>query len=393
MTTAEPTPQTPILIKEFNGAKQARLFTTLKQPQFSGQLQVKSSTGVKWIFYLHMGDILYAVGGNHQVRRWRRNIADRLPQISSGLSKLPPELAGSDDEEDSSRCWEYELLCLWVEQGKITYDEAVEVVKATIIEVIFDITQVMEVTCELKPDESLSRKLALIEAEEVIQQAQELWEAWQNARIADRYPDMAPVIKQPEQMQKTTSPQVYQTLRELLDGQHTLRDLAVQMKRDIIELTRNMVPYMQVGLVELIGVPDLPPPEIEEEVATGPLIVSVDDSPLICHIMEDILFKAGYRFVGLNDPLMAVEIISQQKPDFIFLDLEMPNKDGYEVCTQLRRIPYFKNLPIVILTGNDGFVDKIKAKVCGANEFINKPVSADRILGVIRKYLVQANYN
>ncbi|MDJ0716971.1 MAG: response regulator [Prochloraceae cyanobacterium] len=393
MTTDRNTPQDPIKIREFNASKQSRLFQTLKQPQFSGQLQITSSTGVKWSFYLHMGDILYAVGGTHPVRRWRRNVITHFPGITSSLLKLPPELAGSDDEEDSSRCWEYELLCLWVEQGQITYDQAVAMVKDTIVEVLFDVTQTMQVVCELKPGQSLSRKLALVEAEEIIGKSKELWEGWQNARIADRYPDSAPVVKQPEQMQKNTSPQVYQTLRELLDGQHTLRDLAVQMEKSVMELTHSMVPYIQVGLVELVDIEDLPPPELEEVVATGPLIASVDDSPLICHVMEDIVSKAGYRFMAVNEPLKAVENILNQKPDFIFLDLEMPHTNGYEVCTQLRKVPYFKNTPIVILTGNDGFVDKIKAKMCGATEFLNKPVAADVVLRTIRKYLEQIGLN
>ncbi|MDJ0725956.1 MAG: response regulator [Prochloraceae cyanobacterium] len=394
MTTAKPANQPPINIKEFNAPKQTKLFEALKQPQFSGQLQVTApASGLKWSFYLHMGDLLYAVGGSHPVRRWRRNIALHLPQITSGLLELPSELAGSDDDEDSSRCWEYELLCLWVEKGKITYDEAVVIIKSTLVEVLFDITQVMQVKCELKPGQSLSRKLALVEAEETIAEAQKLWEAWQNARIADRYPDTAPIIKQPEQMQKTTKAQVYQTLRELLDGQHTLRDLAVQMKREVLDVTHSMVPYIQVGLVELIPIEDLPPPEIREQETTGPLIAGVDDSPLICHVMEEIVTKAGYRFMAINDPLKAVETISNERPDFIFLDLEMPHTNGYELCTQLRKISYFKNTPIVILTGNDGFVDKIKARMCGANEFLNKPVSPEKVLSEIRKYLQQSGLN
>lgn len=393
MTTAKPVNKAPIHIKEFNASKQSKLFLALKQPQFSGQLQITAPSGQKWSFYLHMGDLLYAVGGPHPVRRWRRNIAIHLPQITSGLLELPSELAGSDDEEDSSRCWEYELLCLWVEKGKISYDEAVIIIKATLVEVLFDITQAMRVKCELKPDQSLSRKLALVDAEETIAEAEKLWEAWQKAKIADRYPDTAPIIKQPEKMQKTTKAQIYQTLRELLDGQHTLRDLAVQMKKELIDVTHSMVPFIQGGLVELVPIEDLPPPEIREQETSGPLIAGVDDSPLICHVLEEIVSKAGYRFIAINEPLKAVEIISNAKPDFIFLDLEMPHTNGYELCTQLRKIAYFKNTPIVILTGNDGFVDKLKAKMCGANEFLSKPVSVEKILGEIGKYLQQTGLN
>jgi chemotaxis family two-component system response regulator PixG len=67
----------------------------------------------------------------------------------------------------------------------------------------------------------------------------------------------------------------------------------------------------------------------------------------------------------------------------------MPNTNGYEICAKLRKLPGFRNTPIVILTGNDGFVDRVRAKLVGASDFLSKPVDAGTVLSVIRKHLEQ----
>jgi chemotaxis family two-component system response regulator PixG len=105
--------------------------------------------------------------------------------------------------------------------------------------------------------------------------------------------------------------------------------------------------------------------------------------------MEALLVAAGYQFVGVNDALRAFSILLTRKPDLVFLDLVMPNTNGYEICSKLRKLPSFQNTPIVILTGNDGIVDRVRAKLVGASDFLSKPVDAETVLGVIRKHLRQ----
>ena len=66
----------------------------------------------------------------------------------------------------------------------------------------------------------------------------------------------------------------------------------------------------------------------------------------------------------------------------------MPNTNGYEVCEKLRRIPLFRNTPIVILTGNDGVVDRVRTKMVGATDFLSKAkVDGEAVLAVLNKHL------
>ena len=383
-------------IQQFTVTQQIEFFESLKESKFSGQLVVSDSPDATWVFYLYLGRIVYADGGGHSIRRWRRHLVAYCPERLAQVSEIQSDLAKLAQEE-SRMPWQYRLLSLWIDQNKITRDQGTKVIKATVIEVLFDLTQAIEVNCEIIKDNLMSTRLALIDAEKVIGEANKLWQAWQGAKIADRSPDMAPVIRQPEALQKRTSAQVYQNLSQLLDGQQTLRDLGVRMKRDVVTVTRSLLPYIQLGLVQLVAVNDIPPPvsaPIAQKLSKTStpqrkVIACIDDSPLICQTLESIITQAGYQFVSEMDGLRAIAVLLSRKPDFIFLDLVMPNTNGYEICTQLRKLSYFRHTPIVILTGNDGIIDRVRAKVVGSTDFLSKPIQPELVIETINNHLLQ----
>jgi two-component system, chemotaxis family, response regulator PixG len=117
------------------------------------------------------------------------------------------------------------------------------------------------------------------------------------------------------------------------------------------------------------------------------LIACIDDSPAIGQIMESILSSQGYEVLSILNPLQGISILLERKPDLIFLDLVMPNTNGYELCTFLRKTTSFQETPIIILTGNDGVIDRVRAKLTGASEFLGKPPEPQKVLQMVHKYL------
>lgn len=369
-----------------------QLFNHLKSIQFNGQVELITSQGQRWFFYLHLGWLMYATGGTHPVRRWRRNLSQTCPAILSNSSALKIELP-ANEAGNFTTCWEENLLSLWVAQQKITREQAAKVTQGIVAEVLFDLLRAQSLTYQIKSDKLLSTQLILIDAEAVIAKIQPTIQAWKTARLNEYSPTKAPLIKQAEQLEKSVSPSVYQALAHLLNGQYTLHDLAFQMKRDIVQVTRPLLPYIQSGWVELISISDLPSPvktsvpTFSTRSAKEPLIACVDDSPLVCQTMAKLLTSYGYHTFSITDDLRAIATLLTKKPDLIFLDLVMPNTNGYEICTQLRKLSVFRNTPIVILTGNDGIVDQVRARLVGATDFLSKPIEPETVLNVINKHL------
>jgi chemotaxis family two-component system response regulator PixG len=375
-----------------------QLFNHLKKIQFNGQVELITSQGQRWFFYLHLGWLMYATGGTHPVRRWRRNLAQACPDILANSSALKIELP-ANEAGNFTTCWEENLLSLWVAQQKITREQAAKATQAIVAEVLFDLLRAKTITYQIKPDKLLSTQLILIDAEAVITEIQPTLQAWKAAKLNEYSPTKAPLIKQSEQLEKSVSPSVYQALAHLLNGQYTLHDLALQMKRDIVQVTRPLLPYIQSGWVELISVADLPSP-VKTSVPTSstrtakePLIACIDDSLLVCETMAKLLRSGGYQFFSITDDLRAIATLLAKKPDLIFLDLVMPNTNGYEICTQLRKLSVFRNTPIVILTGNDGIVDQVRARLVGASDFLSKPIEPETVLNVIHKHLQHSPLN
>ena len=383
-------------IQHFTASKQIEFFNSLKESRFSGQLVICDRQERIWVLYLYLGRIVYASGGVHPVRRWRRHIVAYCPERLAKTDELQLSLANIAQEE-SRISWEYQLLSLWIDRNKIGREQATKVIKATVIEILFDITQAMEVSCELIKDNLLTTRLILIDAEQVITESNKLYSAWQDAKVADRSPDLAPIIRQHQALKSKTSPQVYQNLNQLLDGKQTLRDLSIRMRRDVATVTRSLLPYIQMGLVQLVAVEDIPPPVstpvaqklFKTKTPRRLTIACIDDSPIVCQTMESIITEAGYNFVSEMDGLRAIAVLLSRKPDLIFLDLVMPNTNGYEICSQLRKLSFFKQTPIVILTGNDGIVDRVRAKMVGSTDFLGKPAQPQQVLDTIKKYIVQ----
>lgn len=366
--------------------------SALKSSQFTGKLAIASTSEQEWKFYLYQGRILYATGGIHPVRRWQRHLAAYCPQIQVNQLNLPAELF-------SREAWEYQLFGLWLKQQQISREQAAQIIRESVTEVLVDILQAGQVKYQTQPENPLPFQLLLIEFEQVLAPAQKLWQSWKAANLTNLLPNKAPIIKRPESLQQQTSPATYQQLTLLLNGKRTLRELAVQMKRQASEVTTSLLPYIQAGIVELVDIPDLlvptnsaalpvapaAPAPPASSVQTTAVIACIDDSPLVCQTMEQILTKAGYQYIAIQDPLRAISTLLTRKPDLIFLDLVMPNLSGYEVCAKLRQMSACRETPIVILSSNA--IDQDRAKTVGVTDYLEKPMQPEAVLQLIGKYL------
>lgn len=111
-----------------------------------------------------------------------------------------------------------------------------------------------------------------------------------------------------------------------------------------------------------------------------PKILIVDDEEKNLKLMSAILKNHGYAFETAKNGLEALEKTQSYKPDLIFLDIMMPEMDGYEVCKRLREEPFTQHIPVVMVTALPDRDSKIKGLDVGANDFLTKPIDATELM-------------
>jgi DNA-binding response OmpR family regulator len=102
-------------------------------------------------------------------------------------------------------------------------------------------------------------------------------------------------------------------------------------------------------------------------------ILVVDDEPISRRAITHALEKARLKCVNVEDPNVAFKLLSEQSFDLVFLDVDMPGMNGFELCTKLRALPAHKKTPVVFVTGLKDLESRASSMMSGGNDFIAKP--------------------
>lgn len=117
------------------------------------------------------------------------------------------------------------------------------------------------------------------------------------------------------------------------------------------------------------------------------LIVLIDDSASVRLFFEHSLRERDIDLIAFSVADDALPLLRHQRPDLVFLDIIMPDKDGLTFLQELRRLPLQSKTPVVIITSKDYAQDRQTAKALGAVEFVAKPMSVQTILGILERHL------
>jgi twitching motility two-component system response regulator PilG len=128
--------------------------------------------------------------------------------------------------------------------------------------------------------------------------------------------------------------------------------------------------------------------EIDESKPKGKTILVVDDSPTVRRLIAGKLEKSGHNVVCASDGVEALERMGEYMPDLVLLDITMPRMDGYEVCKQIRANPEAQNLPVVMISGKDGFFDKVRGRMAGTTGYVTKPFGPETLMKALETYLL-----
>ncbi|AOY82422.1 response regulator [Moorena producens JHB] len=365
-----------------------------------------SNHSVLWKVYLVYGQLLYATDGVHPVRRFYRALKSHCPNYVVELY-----------EKSDYQPWEYQLLEQGINQKQLSLIQAKLMIRTIVQECFFELSSYTDLENNWQPSQETTSTLGMgialssREIQTVLAQATQNYQEWHAADFGHLSPNLSPVLK------PGTDPKVLPGLKKYLNGNLTLWDIAWEQKTSVTEVTRSLLPLVEKSMLEFQRIPDLPVPTVKGSVKGSvkepvkppvvttpppsetqptksakiqPLIACIDDSPVLAHSLKTILIPAGYQMLSIEEPMRGFSQLIEHKPDLILLDLNMPNANGYSVCKFLRESPVFHKTPIIILTAQNTTIDRARARLVGATDFLGKPPDSEELLRIIQKYLIKS---
>jgi twitching motility two-component system response regulator PilH len=115
-------------------------------------------------------------------------------------------------------------------------------------------------------------------------------------------------------------------------------------------------------------------------------VLIVDDSPSQVRLMQGLLETEGYEGVGLNDPKLIEETITAETPSVILLDVVMPERNGFQVCRELKNNTKFNSIPVILVTSKDTPSDRYWGEQQGADGYVTKPFTREELIRAVRRF-------
>jgi DNA-binding response OmpR family regulator len=115
-------------------------------------------------------------------------------------------------------------------------------------------------------------------------------------------------------------------------------------------------------------------------------VLIVDDSPAQVKLIQGLLESEGYWPVGLNDPKRVEEMITAERPSLILLDVVMPERNGFQVCRELKGSTDFNSIPVILVTSKDTASDRYWGQQQGADGYVTKPFTREELLRAVRRF-------
>jgi twitching motility two-component system response regulator PilH len=122
-----------------------------------------------------------------------------------------------------------------------------------------------------------------------------------------------------------------------------------------------------------------------ESTAVHKKVLIVDDSPAEVKLMQGLLEKEGYWPIGLHDPKRVEETITNERPSVILLDVVMPDRNGFQICRDLKGNAEFNMIPVILVTSKGTASDKYWGQQ-GADGYVTKPFTREDLLRAVRRF-------
>ncbi len=340
--------------------------------------------GPFWFVFFLNGQIAYASDSEGNLSRLRDYL--RRYKADTALDNLElPSIS-------SLNAPEYGYLWALLEKHVLTPAQGRSIIQSMVHETLFDLLSLHNGYFVFEVSPALAPQLTTLEIAPLVTKIMKQVQEWKQFHPHIQSPNQCPIITAEAQLRGALPEKAFRTMKQWSDGETSLRQLSRYLNRDVLTVAKAIYPYVQKGWVQLLASPiqELPIMRREWELRKTtevPRVVCIDDDLAIGKTVEYTLQAKGYEVTVIRNPLEALTRVFQIKPDLILCDLAMPELDGYEISGMLRNSTAFRQTPIIMLTGKDGFIDRVRARMVGATDYLTKPFGASELLMLLEKYV------
>ncbi|AFY34044.1 response regulator [Calothrix sp. PCC 7507] len=349
-----------------------RLFQKLHPLSLLAQLTSRRATGhlrvyagkFSWSIYLEEGKLTYASYSDKLFERLDshlRRLSQQIPTLNNTIRVQMRLMFETKNENQSVANADYRAICWLVDQEYLTPSQAAHLIDELAKEVLESFLSLKEGSYEFNSEISLGElaKFGRLDLRLLVEQCQKQLRNRQNVQSP------VPASGGSASVATTKLPQA-QSQSSMKIGQQL--PLPRQPNFEVAD-ERNQTFAQKT---------------VDKKLYT---VACIDDSQTVLNSINHFLDENTFSVVMINDPVKALMQILRSKPDLILLDVEMPNLDGYELCSLLRRHTSFKNTPIIMVTGRTGFIDRAKAKVVRSSGYLTKPFTQSDLLKMVFKHI------
>ncbi|MBD2678503.1 MULTISPECIES: response regulator [Nostoc] len=336
-----------------------------------------------WFVFFLNGQIIYCQQGESSLSR----ISDYLHHYRVEMRLADKQIASLS----STDAPEYAYLWALLEQNIISPKIAASIIQGLVHETLFDLLSLHQGNFIFRQGAALAPQLNTFEIARFVTKITRQVQEWKQLYPHIQSPEQLLVLSDKVHTHSSLPAATVNKLQHWADGKTSLRQLARYLNRDILTVAKAIYPYVQQSWLQLVysptNQPEINTDNSELNKKNRGRIVCIDDAIAIGETINSILQAQGYEAIVLTNPLEAMGLVFQLKPDLILCDIAMSELEGYEVCAMLRHSTAFRLTPIIMLTGKDGFIDRVKASMVGATDYLTKPFTDNELLMLVGKYI------
>lgn len=353
-----------------------KVLQTLIERRLSGTVSIYDPVdeSVFWQLYLGGGKLHFATSGMGKRERLDYLLGQLFPStqfpISDALSR------------------DYDYICQIWRMGKFSLQQVRQVLFFITQEAVSQFLALPRAAVKFERTLGLDPLLLSLSLRQIVRPLQETIRHWVQLRSDISSPFQRLYLEDFDQIANQSwldmrDYALVSSMVESLNQKLTLYELSRSMGKTTTELGRILQPFIQAG-----GIRVLPYEAIAYQ--PKPLIACIDDSKATQRIVKMTLEASGLEVISVTDPAQALSTFVRKRPELILMDINMPEIDGYELCRMFSQSNLLKNIPVIMLTGRDGLLDRIRARMVGASDYIAKPFNPQDLIQLVQSYIQTA---